>query len=496
MLRTITTILKNNITVFLTLLFFLLCLVLISVDRAIWFDEAYSLAIIRHSWKEIIQFTTNDFSPPLYYFILKSFSLLFGSDVFVMRMVSVLPSVITMLVVSYFLKKEFGKTASLFFCLSFLASNTGILHSIDIRMYSWALLFVTMTFISGYGVLTTSKFKWYASLFVFTLATFYTHYYASILVACGYFYLFIYTFFRHKRTFLHLIILTILISTLYAPWFFIILNQLSAAKSNYWIPDFTFNSFVVIVGSVFNSGNYLITLIIFLIHLAVFTRAIVKTEKSTKDYYMFGGLLSIVSLLLIGVLLSVLVRPLFISRYMIPGLTLLWMFFATQIRSFKNRTISLSIASFLVFSSLLTAYTIYQTSDRISANGLETFRNYLSDKLSPEDIIVIAPPEKSGHLMGMISYLFPNHTMAITQKDADISENSTLDYKKSPFEMTIITYSEISRFPERKKWLIIPTDSNELKPEQILGSQTVNNAGQFSWSTFQAGYQFDLYYTK
>lgn len=45
---------------------------ILSMDPLVWADEAYTMAIVRHSYREIWQITTADVHPPLYYFLLKT----------------------------------------------------------------------------------------------------------------------------------------------------------------------------------------------------------------------------------------------------------------------------------------------------------------------------------------------------------------------------------------------------------------------------------------
>jgi len=55
----------------------------------IWFDESYSVAIARKSFGEIWEITSNDVHPPLYYWILHIIYLIFGTNILVFRLFSV-----------------------------------------------------------------------------------------------------------------------------------------------------------------------------------------------------------------------------------------------------------------------------------------------------------------------------------------------------------------------------------------------------------------------
>ena len=44
----------------------------------LWFDEAYTLSLIQHSFSEIIKILKTDMHPPLYFISLKVFCEIFG----------------------------------------------------------------------------------------------------------------------------------------------------------------------------------------------------------------------------------------------------------------------------------------------------------------------------------------------------------------------------------------------------------------------------------
>ena len=43
----------------------------------VWFDEAYTMALVRHDFGEIIRIDSGDVHPVLYYLILKAFTLVY-----------------------------------------------------------------------------------------------------------------------------------------------------------------------------------------------------------------------------------------------------------------------------------------------------------------------------------------------------------------------------------------------------------------------------------
>ena len=80
---------------YLFLLFGLLGLLLYSFlaisSKGIWSDEAFSFGMIRHSFRDIWNLTAGDVHPPLYYYYLKIFLMLFGDGLITARIASIIP---------------------------------------------------------------------------------------------------------------------------------------------------------------------------------------------------------------------------------------------------------------------------------------------------------------------------------------------------------------------------------------------------------------------
>ena len=56
----------------------------------IWFDESYSVAIVNHSFSEIWTIGSYDVHPILYYWMLKIINIIFGNNIIMYRLFSVI----------------------------------------------------------------------------------------------------------------------------------------------------------------------------------------------------------------------------------------------------------------------------------------------------------------------------------------------------------------------------------------------------------------------
>ena len=67
---------------------------LCAFHESLWFDESYSVAIAKHNFADIWKITGNDVHPALYYWALHIIFVIFGNNVLLFRLFSVLATII------------------------------------------------------------------------------------------------------------------------------------------------------------------------------------------------------------------------------------------------------------------------------------------------------------------------------------------------------------------------------------------------------------------
>ena len=147
--------LKNGCGVlflFLGILSFFVCL-LQAFGQDIWFDEVFSVNFIQHSYKEIAVLTGKDVHPPLYYWYLKLFHDIgkvlvpAASSIVLCKLASMLPFVGIFVYTLTAIRKNFGlHVAGLFWFLVMTMPQISN-YTVEIRMYSLALFFITAAFV-------------------------------------------------------------------------------------------------------------------------------------------------------------------------------------------------------------------------------------------------------------------------------------------------------------------------------------------------------------
>jgi 4-amino-4-deoxy-L-arabinose transferase-like glycosyltransferase len=173
-----------------------LALRLYALDRqSMWADEGSSLALASRPLLQIAQDTARDVHPPLYYWLLHNWMLLFGQTPAALRGFSALCGALAAALTAALAWRWFGGGAALVAGIAAAFSPFAIHYSQEARMYALLLLLATLTWMALTRALTPSEaghrpdataHRPVVTLLLYcgvALAALYTHYYAVTLVA-------------------------------------------------------------------------------------------------------------------------------------------------------------------------------------------------------------------------------------------------------------------------------------------------------------------------
>ncbi len=120
---------------------------LIGINQSLWLDEAISANVAQMPILEIIKnFSISDFHPPLYYLFLNFWVKIFGSNVVILRLSSVLFSLITIYFVYLIGKKIKDKKTGIWAALLLAVNPLFVYYSQELRMYSMATMWLLIGF--------------------------------------------------------------------------------------------------------------------------------------------------------------------------------------------------------------------------------------------------------------------------------------------------------------------------------------------------------------
>lgn len=335
---------KIGIILFIIGIIFLLITTYIGLTKiGLWYDELYSIAFAQLPISDMLEIGPKDVHPILYYLIFKIFIKIFTFiDIGVIgKIVSLIPIYLIGVLSITKVKKNFGYlTAGLFFlCITSMPQL--MIYSVEVRMYSWGLFFVTASLIYAYEIVKNPNLKNWAILTVLTICSAYTHYFSAVASFSIFMLLLIYLFKNNKGQLKYWLLSAIISVIVFLPWTFIVLNQMATYKSGFWIKPITIKTlisyvyFILSPATFFIQANELVSpTIIGSIVLLMFIYLIYKV----RDKFAISCIIAFVIVPIIGVLLSIAMQPCFHHRFLIPAVGCLWLGFSILLtKMYENK---------------------------------------------------------------------------------------------------------------------------------------------------------------
>ncbi|MBR3177858.1 glycosyltransferase family 39 protein [Candidatus Saccharibacteria bacterium] len=238
MTRRKTILLCIALPVIFTCLYVVLCC--INIRGSIWFDESYSAYLVRGDFGQIWAETAQDVHPPLFYFLLKIWSMIFGTSDFAMRFMSVFFGATGIILTFHLLKHWFNlKTAALATALISLSPFL-IRYGQEMRMYTLIFAIIIGATYALTLALETKKKRYYIIYAVLLALGMWTHYFTALAWLAHLVYLVKFKKINiFKKPWLFTYLLAIL---LYLPWIPAFLTQTATVQQGFWIPGVTFST--------------------------------------------------------------------------------------------------------------------------------------------------------------------------------------------------------------------------------------------------------------
>ncbi len=210
-------------------------------------DESQSLWQTSHSAGEILKIISTDVHVPLYHMILHAWQYLFGNDVSVARMLSLIFFLLSIPAIYALGKLAYNARIGLFTAALLAVSPFMNWYGNEIRMYS---MFVLLTILNQYFFISIYKKQTDAAWIGFLITSafgIYTHYFFFLVLATDALF-----FMLHRRLFAENALRRMLrvagiLFILFAPWLFMVIHSggFSSSSPNLAAPDTVniFNTF-------------------------------------------------------------------------------------------------------------------------------------------------------------------------------------------------------------------------------------------------------------
>lgn len=375
-----------------------------------WFDESYTVAIIQRPLKDIWTIGSNDVHPVLYYF-LASVIMKVTKNIICVRLFSCIPIIIMSILGYTHIRKLFGNKVGLLFSFLALFFPTIVIYAGELRMYTWAMLFVTVMAIYAYRLykgnttqeeVTASNLKMLSKnkeyqvkdwivFSVFSLLCAYTHYYALLIAAIINIMLLI-AFIKRKNK---INIKSELISAflqimLYLPWLGTLMKQVRVVSTGYWIGKV---SVIDVIKFIFTGGLgeatyipdkiaiiYSFVMLIFLIYLLCKNWKSESSKPVILAFYVWGILL-----VTIGLISLVIWQSIFYERYLFTLMGLLIFQIALLISKEDKRIIAVLCLCILMIPTATNINLINVNYDQSNKAPVK----YIDENVKPTDYILI-----------------------------------------------------------------------------------------------------------
>lgn len=323
-----------------------LTITLINAPRAsIWFDEAFSAYISQFSFFDIARYTASDVHPPLFYWLFKTWSTLFGTTELAYRSMSIFFGGITTIMAFFLSRKLFGRKVAWLSLLFIVISPMFIRYSDEARMYTLAALIVfsaTYVMIRAQETRKKSLWVWYGVLVSLGM---WTHYFTALawLAHWAWWGMQRYQKGMKVKEFLAAIFtrewLTAYITAvaLFLPWLPFMLLQLGIVQGGgFWIGPVGVDTPVNYLSNYFyylDHGQAQGWLALAIVWVAVaafvaFPRAYKALTKAQKKSFLLISALAWVPPMLLFLASMPPLRSSFVERYLIPSMVALSIFLA------------------------------------------------------------------------------------------------------------------------------------------------------------------------
>lgn len=424
----------------------------------IWYDELFTMGLAGRSFGELTALTARDVHPPVYYYYVKivgemcRMAMPKVDAVIAGKLCSVLPFAGLFVYGITKVRRHFGWLCAGIFAFCIIAMPSLSQYTVEIRMYSLAMFFVTAAFLHAYEIAHKiscgeegGKKEWIC-LIAYGILAAYTHYFACAATAMVYLFLLGYIIVAkagkwEKRKWALCVFLS---AIAYLPWIFVVVRQMAQVKESYWILPLTWRTFGSCVKFLmkppFGSGTFQVAVAaaLFAVYVGLMLYGLWESRKNLEEvFFAAAGTGVLAGVVLFGFIASFLLRPVFIVRYMLPAAGCFWLSFAIfASRAVKGKKIFLPVL-LLIFVVGVGDYRWLRNDETWRRVRMEEVKEAFA-QIEPEDVVIA----QFNQVQGVAGYYLENDMYlwneAPEELICDIIENK---------------YFSLSSIEEIKKWM-------------------------------------------
>ncbi len=462
--------------------------VLIFAHTSLRLDEAQSLFQISRDVPGVLYLVAQDVHVPLYHLLLKFWTILFGDDIATARYLSVVFFVATIPAVYYLGKLIFSRRVGLFAALLLAISPFMLWYGAEARMYALLAFLTVIHQILFVQIFKIGRGRYWVLYVVVAILGLYTHYFFGfVLLTEAIFYLFFRKHFPVRSLPKFIVAGVISVGSL-VPWLGYVykLGLASNTQPYLGIPSSgdIFNTYAQFLFGFQSDGlnTVIISLWPILVLAAFFT---LQRKKQTSPGSVFVIMLAVLPVLGAFVV-SVLIKPFFLSRYLIVSLPSLVLVFAWIISIYPPRVQRVVQLVVIILISGLLVIQIANPNTPVKEDYQQAVA-YVSSQSKAQDVIIATAP----FTIYPIEYYYHGPAKLTTQPIWDRFASGSVP----GFDATqLATQTQTNVSDYRNAWLILSYDQGY---NQAIKDYYDNHFQQLTHRQFSPGltvYEYKIRY--
>lgn len=393
------------------------------VTENLWYDEAFSAAMVSQPWYRMVYITAADDHSPFYYALLKvfyEFFQLFGAGFWSLKLMSLLFMMGYMLLGKYYVRRLFDRQVSVYFMFFSLMAPLMCGQAGNVRMYAVALFFMTLTGLLAYDLYKDATRRKWQLFGIASICTMYCHTFAMIQTFLFYLlFLGCLVHSKQRQKMKSFFICGFTVAAAFSPWLLVTVRQM-VLRMRYDTGSVEeradLNSLVDYCREWFSALETPIDVAVLLgLGLALILGGLaVRWMRKQGNYAPAVGAGAFLLTALAGFLISVFINNCFLGRYAFPGFGFIMLLYAVGMCQIKGDKWKLAVAGVAFLCFLLQ----YQSELALEYDdGLETYEAFWEEQVTSEDVMIgptfhslflsIYHPEIPYYLYGYESYKFP-----------------------------------------------------------------------------------------
>lgn len=393
---------------------------ILALNNGLWYDEAYSAALVRKSLGELIQITGQDVHSPFYYVLLKGFYHLCGggTNYWSLKVFSLIFAFGYLLMGKYWMKRLYDEKTSIYFMAFSILMPVMMYHATNARMYFCGIFFFTATALMAmelYRCEENGRILQWVLFGIFSVCSVYCHTYQMIETLVLYIAFFLAILYKKQyKKLVGFFAAGIMVILCFAPWLKVTYNQLmnrmgdtESAVEYVADLDTRLNVLPTYAKEWFSTSETPIPLVMYLglglfLLLGYFA---IERMREQKEYGAVIGLIIIAVTTCIGTYMNCYVAPSFMGRYVIFGFAAVALLFAQGIQQIFGK--ALKAVVWLI--AIVCFFMQYRAEVELDySSELSAYEEFVESNLQEQDMMMAS----SIHTL-MLSVYYPDRDYMI-----------------------------------------------------------------------------------